>query len=120
MTPTERLKERLENGFDPGARYKCGMCPSCYQQDACPGGTDGRTCENYLPPEPTHREWPGIYREALLDLEKPCDTMTMVRRIGRRNAIRDAMHRIHGFSIEEIRGIENDLHSMPGSGDLLP
>lgn len=120
MTPTERLSHRMEHGWDPGRKYKCGMCPSCYQREECPGGTDGRTCPNYLPPEPTRLEWPDILRRAIEDTRHCRNAHEEVHRIGRLNAIKDAMQRFHGFSADQIREIENDMHSAAGGGGILP
>lgn len=120
MTLTERLAHRMEHGWDPGKKYKCGMCPPCFQREECPGGTDGHTCPNYLPPEPTRLEWPGILRKAIEDLRYCKSTHEEVHKIGRVNAIKDAMQRIHGFSAEQIREIENDMHSAAGGGGIFP
>lgn len=89
-------------------KWACGMCPSCFQRDACPGGSDGLRCPNYLAPEPTRAEWPQIYREALEAARNPKGVQDEVRKIGRVNALRDALHRIHGFTAEEIKRIENE------------
>jgi len=111
MKWSEELQQRLEQHRKP-KRYACGMCPSCYQREACPGGSDGRACSNYLPPEPTKREMADIYRKALADREKPCDTSTQVHRIGRVNGLRDALVRFYGFTLEEVKRIEgsDDRH----------
>lgn len=105
MTHTEELAERFAR---PKKKWTCGMCPSCYQREACPGGFDGSTCENYLPPEPTKAEWRKLYQEAYSRAIRPCSTHESVRRIGRLNVLRDAMTRIHGFSRKELEGLEND------------
>lgn len=87
------------------------MCISCYQREACPGfrPSEGNTagCADYLPPEPTRHEWAGIYKAALLEAKKPhADTQETIWKIGRVNALREALHTIHGYSAEEIRRIE--------------
>ena len=104
MTRRDQLLRSLEK--HEKHEWKCGMCPSCYQREACPGGVSGGKCSNYLAPEPTRMEWPDIFKKALQAVREPCDTQEKVRRIGRVNAIRDAMHRVHGYSFEEIRKIE--------------
>lgn len=105
MKRSEELRLLMER-HRKTKQYACGMCPSCYQREACPGGSDGRTCENYLAPEPTRGEWREIYREAVRRLREPCDITTRIHRIGRVNGLRDAMLQIHGFTPEEIGAIE--------------
>lgn len=102
----------------------CGMCPSCGQREACPGGSVGVNCDNYLPPEPTRLEWPDIYRNAYRRTFEKLDATAKTYRIGHAKAIRDAMLQIHGFTKEEIEEIEreigNDMHPVPRRRDLLP
>ena len=90
---------------------KCGMCLSCYQREACPdfrpseGNPAG--CADYLPPEPTRHEWPQIYRTAIREARKPHRSVQeTIQKIGRANAITEALHTIHGYSTEEIRRME--------------
>lgn len=120
MAPSDRLRGRLEKGYDPGAKYACGMCPSCRRRSSCPGGTNGTNCPNYEPPEPTKEEWKEIYAKALREAETPRDAHDSVHKIGRVNAIRGAMQEIHGFTAEEIRTIEDDMHTDAGRGSILP
>lgn len=105
-------------------KWNCGMCPSCYQKDDCPGGSNGISCDNYLAPEPTRLEWQDIYRKAYRSTFGSLDATAKVYRIGHAKAIRDAMLQIHGFTEEEIRDIEreikNDMHPVPGRSDILP
>lgn len=122
-SPTERLRRILEHK-EPGKRmWACGLCPSCYQREACPGGSNGISCGNYLPPEPTKKEWPDIYRRAYRRTFERVDTTEEVYRIGHAKVIRDAMLQIHGFTEEEIRDIEreieDDMHPVPGRRDIL-
>ena len=102
----------------------CGMCLSCRQREACPGGSDGISCSNYIPPEPTRPEWKDIYRTALKRTFDSLDATAKIYRIGHAKAIRDAMLQIHGFEEEEIRDIEreieDDMHPVPGRRDIFP
>lgn len=90
------------------SKYACGMCPSCYQRDYCPGGSDGRTCSNYLSPEPTRLDWKRIY---IRYLQKAADSMKnglperQCKALGDVHIIRTAMLQIHGFSQKEIDDI---------------
>ena len=108
------------DSLQPIKKYACGMCPSCYQLEACPGGCDGLRCNNYLPPEPGRREWMDILRKALVDLQKASHGSEYMYLVGRVTAIKDAMTEIHGYSYEEIEVIEHDLHPVRGGGDILP
>jgi len=105
MKWSEDLRPVVER-YKKKKRYACGMCPSCYQLEACPGGSDGRTCGNYLPPEPTKHDWKEIYGKAVALLQEPCDVTTRIHRIGRANSLCTAMLQIHGFTTEEIEEIE--------------
>ena len=105
MTHTEELAERLAR---PKKKWECGLCPSCRRREACPGGSNGSTCANYLSPEPTKEDWRRIYREAYKNATVPCPTYESIMRIGRLNALRDAMMNMHGFSRKELEGLEND------------
>lgn len=88
-------------------RSACGMCPSCLQRDMCPGKSgSGRGCDNYIEPEPTRHEWPDIYRGALRKLKEAKNAFEEVSALGRANSIRDALIRIHGFTVEEVEEIE--------------
>lgn len=90
-------------------KWQCGMCPSCFQRRACPGRTGtGRGCNNYLAPEPTHREWPEIYKEALGKLDETRGPINEARAIGRVKALKEAMIGIHGFTLEEVERIEKE------------
>lgn len=108
MKRSEELRIRMEQ-HEKRKQYACGMCPSCYQRDSCQGGSNGQTCQNYLAPEPTRREWPEIYRKALEKLREPCDTPMRIHRIGRVNSLRSAMLQIHGFTPGEIEAIEESI-----------
>lgn len=116
-SPTEHLRRILESGERRRKKWECGMCPSCYQKEACPGRMGESGCDNYLPPEPTKSEWPAIYESAYRRIFSDIDATARVYRIGHAKAIRDAMLQIHGFTekeIEEIESeIENDMHPVP-------
>lgn len=87
--------------------WQCGMCPSCLQRDMCPGRSgSGGGCDNYIEPEPTRHEWPEIYRGALRKLKEAKNAFEEVSALGRANSIRDALIRIHGFTVEEVEEIE--------------
>lgn len=123
-SPTERLRRILDHKEPGKKKWACGMCPSCYQNEACPEGSSGASCENYLPPEPTKLEWPDIYRKAYGRTFEYVEATEKVFRIGHAKALRDAMTLIHGFTEEEIRKIEreveDDMHPVPGRRDVLP
>lgn len=90
-------------------KYKCGMCPSCYQRDACPTDPEGLSCSSYLPPEPTKSEWPQIYIKSLLDAAKVIRKGTpdmQCKTIGNARIFKRAMKNLHGFTAEEIKEIE--------------
>lgn len=92
-------------------KYRCGMCPSCYQRGACPvDGEIGRSCPNYLPPEPTRSEWPDIYTEYLKAAERALREElpgTQIHALKNARITRAAMLQIHGFTKEEVTEIEN-------------
>lgn len=103
-------------------KYACGMCPSCCQKDYCPGGSDGKKCSNYLPPEPTKLDWKRIY---IRYLQEAADVMKnglperQCKALGDVNIIRAAMLNLHGFSRKELDDIgtlsgipENDLEKI--------
>lgn len=77
------------------------MCLSCRNNADCE-----RIICRYSAPEPTRDEWTKIYKEALRKLREACDTQEKIHRIGRVKALRDALIEIHGFSKEEIEGME--------------
>lgn len=90
-------------------KYKCGMCPSCYQRDACPVEPEGLSCSSYLPPEPTKSEWPQIYIKSLLAAAKAIrkgTTDIQCGSIGNARIFKRAMKNLHGFTAEEIKEIE--------------
>lgn len=135
MTAASRREQLLEymerkQRRDPDANPLSPLCPSCRQRGACQGlrRSAGRLgCEGYISYDPRREEWPGIYMEALKKLREPSFGVEWCRRKGRVNALRDALHTIHGFSMEEIRKIEeaekeeaerNDRDQI-GKGDIL-
>ena len=106
MTHTEELARRLAR---PKEKRVCGLCLSCRRRETCQTGFDWNACASYLPTGPTTKaEWSGIYRKAYAESLEPCSAHESVMRIGRVNALRDAMTRIHGFGCVELEELEND------------
>lgn len=90
---------------------KCGMCISCYQKDHCPEEPQGKTCSNYLQPEPSKAEWQEIYTRYLRQAYTEALNGTpeqQCRAIGNARNIRRAMKNIHGFTQEKISEIEKN------------
>lgn len=91
-------------------KYKCGMCPSCYQRDYCPVEPEGLSCSNYLQPEPTKSQWPEIYEKAILDAERALKEETpdiQCKAIGTARSIKRALRTLHGFTETEIKTMED-------------